>query len=254
MPKPEPLDYHPAVRRPRRRWLTPVTIAAVIVWAPIICFILTYLVSRVVPHGSVHVVNRARCSSNLHQIGLAIRMYRGANEAQYPGDVGLLGSSQGLNANVFLCPASNCSYIYVGDGLGTAVGNEVVAFEPPDNHPTYFILGGNVLWGDGHVSWEKFEDLVQLVPELEAGHNPPVFKNLTPSQAESLYQQKWLTPGSSRSRTAPGRRRCLFPVRARPRGRSPTDSAPFAPRAMSPARRLSYDSARFFEGKISWPK
>ena len=64
----------------------------------------------------------------------------------------------------------------------------VVAFELPDNHSGD---GGNVLWGDAHVSWEGLGTLVQLVPELEAGRNPPVIVPLTAGQARALYERKW---------------------------------------------------------------
>jgi len=71
---------------------------------------------------------------------------------------------------------------------GVPGASEVIAFEFPDNHAKE---SGNVLWGDGHVSWERFETLVQLVPELEAGHNPPRFRTLTRGEADAMYQQRW---------------------------------------------------------------
>jgi hypothetical protein len=33
---------------------------------------------------------------------------------------------------------------------------------------------------------------VQLVPELEAGRNPPVIGALTAKQAKTMYEQKWV--------------------------------------------------------------
>ena len=33
---------------------------------------------------------------------------------------------------------------------------------------------------------------MQLVPELEAGRNPPTLAKLTPVQAKATYAQKWL--------------------------------------------------------------
>jgi len=153
--------------------------------------------------------NRAKCSNNLRQIGLAIHMYASENKRQYPPELAVLIPTEGLSAEVFVCPASNdtrldgspaqqaasllsgdhCSYVYIGRGMTDAVGaDHVVAFELPENHSR---AGGNVLYGDAHVEWLRFDSLVQLVPEIEAGHNPPMFSTAL-DDPEKLYQQRWL--------------------------------------------------------------
>ena len=141
---------------------------------------------------------RARCSNNLRQIGLAITMYCNDNQQQYPSDLGLLILTEELSSEVFVCPSGSevkaqgelpamaatllsgghCSFVYVGAGMtSSARQDDVVAFELPDNHGQR--AGGNVLYSDAHVEFQPFDTLVQLVPELEAGRNPPVIRPLT---------------------------------------------------------------------------
>lgn len=151
---------------------------------------------------------RVACAINLQQIGRLICAYRSDHSQRFPSDLGLLMTNQSLSARALACPnlryaksqppaqqagtilyGGNSSYVYVGAGLSRSAGaSEVAAFELPENHAK---AGGNVLWGDGHVTWEGFDTLVQLVPELEAGRNPPVIRPLTAAQAKTIYDQKW---------------------------------------------------------------
>ena len=203
MSKPAPLDYEPVTPRPRRNFS--------ILWViPGVLVLLFIMIPFLVPHGHSRDGNRAKCANNLRQIGLGIMMYCNDNKQQFPNDVGLLIPTQGLSAEVFVCPSSNdtklqgastqpaamllssdhCSYVYVGAGMTSSAGvNDVVAFELPGNHAKD---GGNVLYADAHVEWEGFHVLVQLVPELEAGRNPPVMRPLTVAQAKTMYEQKWV--------------------------------------------------------------
>ena len=205
MPKPAPLDYEPVTPRPRRNF----SILWVIPGVLVLLFISALLLN---PHGHSreYSYNRAKCSNNLRQIGLEIMMYCNDYKQQFPNEVGLLIPTQGLSAEVFVCPSSSdmklqgastqpaamllssyyCSYVYVGAGMNSSAGtNDVIAFELPDNHGKD---GGNVLYGDAHVSYEQFDVLVQLVGELEAGRNPPVIRVLTEGQAKTMYEQKWV--------------------------------------------------------------
>lgn len=158
--------------------------------------------------------NRMRCANNLRKIGLEAVRYCDDNQQQYPSKLGMLITAHqrlsGLGADGFVCPSSSdtelqvppaqqadtllsgghCSYVYVGAGMTSSAGaNDVVAFELPDNHGRE---GGNVVYGDAHVSWERFDGLVQLVSDLEAGRNPPVIGVLTAKQAKTIYEQKWV--------------------------------------------------------------
>ena len=53
------------------------------------------------------------------------------------------------------------------------------------------MAGANVLYADAHVAFEPLTTVVQLVPELEAGHNPPMIANISQEQAEALYAKTW---------------------------------------------------------------
>jgi len=205
MPDPAPLEYQRVTSRPRRTF-------GILTWLvlPVVVVLLLYSAGSLTSSSNARAVaNRARCANNLRQIGLACMMYCNDSQGQYPGEVGLLVSDKYLRAEVFVCPASgdtrlpaattrpgsallaggHCSFVYVGAGKSSATeAGAVVAFDLPDNHARE---GGNVLYGDGSVSWERFERLVQLVPELEAGHNSPRFQTLTRGEADAMYQQRW---------------------------------------------------------------
>jgi hypothetical protein len=157
--------------------------------------------------------NRRTCCRDLSAIGCAIWQYVNDNGHHYPSnfaDVMRYGP-----AELFLCPSTcdikpagdirqqadallaggHCSYVYVGAKLtAPAAANQVLAFELPDNHSRE---GGHVLYADvdagwDSARWESFQTLVQLVPELESAHNPPVIRPLTAAQARTMYDQKWL--------------------------------------------------------------
>ena len=84
----------------------------------------------------------------------------------------------------------HCSYIYVGANLtSSSPASCIVAFEFPSNHG---MDGGNLLYADLHTEFVTLDKLVQLVPALEAGQNPPKFAILTETQAKTLYAQRWL--------------------------------------------------------------
>jgi prepilin-type processing-associated H-X9-DG protein len=48
----------------------------------------------------------------------------------------------------------------------------VLLYENPANH-TGGKDGMNILWGDGHVSWEGARYSQFIIKELQAGQNPP---------------------------------------------------------------------------------
>ena len=120
--------------------------------------------------------NRAKCASNLHQIGLAILLYQQDNHRAYPDTLGRLVENEQVGAGVFVCPSGNeesstaatpaemaadidagpakhhCSYVYLGRGLtGDVPATTIVAYDAPDEHDGD---GGNVLFGDGRAEWE----------------------------------------------------------------------------------------------------
>ncbi len=130
--------------------------------------------------------NRAKCASNLHQIGLAILLYQQDNGGQYPDTLGRLTETEQIGPECFVCPSSDderstgattravvadidagpaghhCSYLYLGRGLTdkTVKDTTVVCYEPLTNHDGD---GGNVLFGDGHADWQTPASLAALL-------------------------------------------------------------------------------------------
>jgi prepilin-type processing-associated H-X9-DG protein len=147
------------------------------------------LVSILLPNlcGSRETANRAKCASNLHQIGLAILLYQQDHGGAYPDTLGRLAETEQIGAAVFVCPSGNdaaspsnqpaelaadvdagpdqhhCSYLYLGRGLTakTATATTPIVFDAPEDHNDD---GVNVLYGDGHVDWEMPSKVVKLLP------------------------------------------------------------------------------------------
>jgi prepilin-type processing-associated H-X9-DG protein len=136
---------------------------------------------------------RARCASNLRQLGQAAQLFANENGGRLPNDVDEF-LTEDIVTGVFVCPATNdtpgapapttqataanvkarghCSYVYVGKGwrADKATADVVLAYEPLSNHGG---AGMNVLYGDGHVDWLGASEANKLLAELSAGHNPP---------------------------------------------------------------------------------
>jgi predicted Zn finger-like uncharacterized protein/prepilin-type processing-associated H-X9-DG protein len=108
--------------------------------------------------------NRAKCASNMHQIGLAILLYQNSNNQAYPPDLTTLWKNEQLTGSVFVCPSSNDTPAASPDQL-TAGGHLSYVYVAPDSQPDAMtpILyenstdhrrdGTNILFGDGHVEW-----------------------------------------------------------------------------------------------------
>ncbi len=136
--------------------------------------------------------NRVKCASNMRQIGQAILLYSNENNGAYPDKIEKLLVTQDITSEVFNCPSSNDtpapgpagqpqasalnsgghnSYVYVGAGLTNQAGaNVVVLYEPMSNHDND---GTNILWADGHVSWEQKKVASKIIDQVKAGQNPP---------------------------------------------------------------------------------
>jgi prepilin-type processing-associated H-X9-DG protein len=132
--------------------------------------------------------NRVKCASNERQIGQAILLYSNDNRGKYPPDLAALIKTQDITVNEFICPSSDnavppevaagdinakaawvnahSSYVYVGKGMNNAAGADtVVLYEKTDDHDKD---GVNILWGDGHVSWEAMPAAQQLINPVGA--------------------------------------------------------------------------------------
>jgi prepilin-type processing-associated H-X9-DG protein len=210
-------------------------------------FVVTFLAAA---RMAAHEEPRADCANNMRQIGLAIAMYCHDNHQQFPSDLATLIPTENLSPKVFVCGQSSdtqapqaakllsgghCSYVYVGAGMTDApgAGDVVVAFELPGHHASRS-GGGNILYADGHVMWIELEQLVQLVPELEAGHNPPVIVPLSTAQAQTLYSTRWL-PKLASICSGTWAAKLPRPTPPQPSAAAPVDTAPAPAPAGPPA-------------------
>lgn len=209
-----PLDYEP--RRPRQRFFTPTMLAGLVILLVALGVVGVGVWTQMVRWQASG--NRSWCYRNLRDIGFAVQMYAGDHHGVFPDSLETAFLAEGLSTEVFICPNSSetkasdaapdaagatpeqiaakihagghCSFVYVGANLSTSVvAGSILAFEFPSNHG---MDGGYVLYADRHTEFLTLDKLVQLVPALEAGQNPPVFAALTESQAKTLYAQRWL--------------------------------------------------------------
>ena len=138
--------------------------------------------------------NRAKCASNLRQIGQAAYLYANENGGRLPDDFATMIMTEDIVSACFVCPSTNdtpaipaattqatavnlqapghCSYIYLGkDWMQDELTADVVlAYEPLSDHQNN---GMNVLYGDGHVDFESLAYAKKVLAELNAGYNPP---------------------------------------------------------------------------------
>jgi prepilin-type processing-associated H-X9-DG protein len=126
--------------------------------------------------------NRVKCGSNMRQIGQAILLHSNENRGRYPENLGIL-LNQDLSVEVFVCPSgenalppnhqqmkreelmewinANADYVYVGQGLNTTAGADVVVlYEKVDAHERQ---GMNILYGDGHVEFHTMASAQQQI-------------------------------------------------------------------------------------------
>jgi predicted Zn finger-like uncharacterized protein/prepilin-type processing-associated H-X9-DG protein len=134
--------------------------------------------------------NRVHCAANMRQIGQALLLYGNDNLGQYPPTLDLALTTQDISAEVFCCPSSNesvapgatvqqqaasltpgkhLSYVYVPGGTTSSSTERVVLYEPLTNHDQD---GTNILYGDGHVSWESKAAAQKIIADVQAGKNP----------------------------------------------------------------------------------
>ena len=156
--------------------------------------------------------NRAKCASNLHQIGLAILLYTQENGGQYPPSLAMLPRQEQITPGVMVCPSSNDEPSSAADLAGIfaeleAAENQrartqalpvlclyrqqanrcdritytIVAYEPMNNHQG---AGTNVLFGDGHAEWVDKQEW----PKVATAAGVAVVESLTTSRNGSLKQ------------------------------------------------------------------
>jgi prepilin-type processing-associated H-X9-DG protein len=116
---------------------------------------------------------RLVCAANMKGIGAALEIYA----EDYPGQ-GLptlqrLVDLQYVTPKQIICPSSDdqpgdCSYILVPDAsIGAPTGSRaVVLYESLSNHGNE---GGNFLFTDGHVTFERKQTYEELVGPIQRG-------------------------------------------------------------------------------------
>ena len=138
-----------------------------------------------------------KCASNLRQIGQALLLYANDNKGAYPPKLEVLLTTEDITPEVFICPdasdtpapgatpqqqaaavskGGHDSYVYVGANLtNSASASTVVAYEPLTDHAN---AGSNILWGDGHVSFERSDQAKKIIDQVSAGQNPPTLPHV----------------------------------------------------------------------------
>ncbi|MBC7783862.1 MAG: DUF4190 domain-containing protein [Burkholderiales bacterium] len=139
--------------------------------------------------------NRIKCSSNMRQVVLALKMYANMEPgAKYPPDLATLARAGDLDPDTYTCPSTNdtaapgtsanattwasqiktgngfCSYIYVPGLTDNANADMVLLYEPLTDHDGD---GVNFAFVDGHVDWIPNPQAAKAINELQAGVNPP---------------------------------------------------------------------------------
>ena len=123
--------------------------------------------------------NRAKCASNMHQIGLAILLYQQDNNQAYPPDLTTLWQHEQLTGSVFVCPSSNdtpaagpaqltsgghLSYTYAPPAPGeTPDATTPVLYETAAPHGRD---GSNILFGDGAVNFYNAASAKRLIDQV----------------------------------------------------------------------------------------
>ena len=207
-----PLDYEPVsherrgfLHTPLPKWVVALILVAVGLPIASVLILITSTHER-----SSESADRVNCANNLRQIGLACLRYADESGHAFPENLAMAMVHEGLSPDVFICPHTSdtkapgataneqaagltqpghCSFTYVGIGLtDKSTADTVVAFENPANHN---MDGANVVYADAHICFEPLTVVAQLVPQLEAGFNPPAITKLSQKQALLMYEKRW---------------------------------------------------------------
>ncbi len=148
---------------------------------PFICLLLGILLPAL--GKAREIANRAVCSANMNGIYKSMYTYSVTNDDQFPPNLGILIMDGSISVNTVLCPSAgvnisampgdmtlqemarwadaNTPYIYVYPNEGSnASSDAIIMYEPLENHAGD---GMNILWGDGHVSFETDDQAFRIL-------------------------------------------------------------------------------------------
>jgi hypothetical protein len=172
----------------RGEGLTAGRMAIVIGVVAVVIGLLLYVAVAPTVHRSREVARRATCSSNLTQLGVALQFYANSNRGRFPDSLAVLVADGSLPAELLVCPSSkhtpapgdtpakqianlatgqHQSYVYLGKGMMSGRGRQIIAYEPLAHHDGE---GVNVLYTDGSTTFLAKAAAVAALPQLSGGN------------------------------------------------------------------------------------
>ena len=103
---------------------------------------------------------RVKCSNNLRQIALAIRMYADGNGGQLPPDLGTVLRTQEITADVFICRSADDT-----SAMGTVEEQAANHDHKPRDGGATFVFADSSARYIPHAQ--------PVIDQLRAGQNPP---------------------------------------------------------------------------------
>ena len=164
--------FQPPPRKNNTVWIVLAIVGGIMVVGFLVIGILAAMLLPVLSKARER-ARRVSCASNMKQIGLALIMYSGDNEGNFPPDLKALVDNQYImEGDVFVCPSSGdvysgdleSHYIYI-PGLVDSVDNPtqtVLLYEKDTNHREGFM---NVLFVDGHVEGDDASIYLQMIEQ-----------------------------------------------------------------------------------------
>ncbi len=111
--------------------------------------------------------NRFRCQANLKAIGIAARIYRLDYAGAEEPTIDWLVNAGHLTQDQVICPSSGLARSSYVLQLPAADGEPFV-YEPKSSHGG---VGGNVVFGDGHVAFLRGEEYDRVIRPAPYGEN-----------------------------------------------------------------------------------
>jgi prepilin-type processing-associated H-X9-DG protein len=103
-----------------------------------------------------------RCPRHLRIIGQALLLYANDYGGVYPPTLPVLATSEDITKEIISCPMTRKPFVFLSPGsVAKSLGEEdLVVYEPPEYNDGE---GSNMLFGDGHVSWQPAAVVQQYI-------------------------------------------------------------------------------------------